>query len=41
MWVDCKKCDREKPTKGGCGEGEIKTVQTPKNEGWGFIFAWR
>ena len=27
--VDCKKCDREKPTKGGCAEAGIKTVQAP------------
>ena len=27
--MDCKKCDREKPTKGGCAEAGIKTVQAP------------
>lgn len=39
MCVDCKKCDREKPTKSGRAEGEIKTVQAVRNERWGFIFA--
>ena len=37
---DCKKCDREKPTKGGCAEVGIKTVQAPKYKGRGFISGW-
>lgn len=27
MCVDCKKCDREKPTKGGRAEDEINTPE--------------